>query len=946
MSQKTHPQDTGRFSRPVAAVCLLLALGILAVGFLRPEWMELALAVPLACGTAIIGFALLLRVRHHRLEAMANRIEELERLRSRHDAAEALASLGTWVQVLSENRLEWSPGAFRLFGINPENGPPSPKGFLICLHRDDQRRWSDLHRRVVRNGGEAKIEYRYLRPNGETVWVRSVARPVRGRDGTIDRLEGIVLDISGMRAMQRQLAASESKFRELTQLSSDWIWETDAQHRLSWLSDSVDAVLGQWKRRWIGRRRWEGDGVAAESMPADWAQHRQVLDAHKPFENFEVSRLDDDGNVYHLSLSGRPVFDDSGRFVGYRGTGRNITREKQQRMLLEIDGDIASIMREQTDPERVVTAVLITVCGKLAWLGGAHMVRADDGFAVRERWGHPTFVQMLAELPAVVSIAPDSVEAKAWNLRKAVWLSDVVEEPAFAKRYQTAAVGAQAAFLAPILNEHDEVMSVLLFLSPVSLRGDAFLGQVAEVLSRTLSLYLQRKAAEKQLLHASLHDALTDLPNRAFVSHQLKASLKRRREVALLYIDLDRYKLINDTLGHAAGDKVLVEVAARLKAAIRPGDTAGRMGGDEFIVLLNDISDRAEIEAIARQVLASIEKPFILNNRAYFLSASIGVALSPEDTTDPQQLIKAADGAMYKVKSEGRNDVQFFAGKLSDERTEQMQLAAELPMAISRDEVDLFYQPILDVAQRKVVSIEGLLRWRHPVRGLLLPEKFLPMAEQSNLIREIGFWAVRRAIDDRIRLGLDRFEDMAVTVNISVRQLAEDGFLENLNRLMSERGFPPKLLRLELTESSFIENPEKTIQLIGELRRLGVAVIIDNFGTGYASLSYIKNLPVDGLKIDGAFVRNLPADRGNAAIVQAITTLAAKLGMRAMAEGVETAAEMRGLRELDCEVMQGTLIYEPVPYAELADLLESLPALRQMHLAGGPLHAVGSNPSS
>src|SRR5690606_21573099 len=192
--------------------------------------MELALAVPLACGTAIIGFALRLRGRHHRLEAMANRIGALERLRARHDAAEALASLGTWVQVLSENRLEWSPGAFRLFGINPENGPPSPKGFLICLHRDDQRRWSDLHRRVVRNGGEAKIEYRYLRPNGETVWVRSVARPVRGRDGTIDRLEGIVLDISGMRAMQRQLAASESKFRELTQLSSDWIWETDAQH--------------------------------------------------------------------------------------------------------------------------------------------------------------------------------------------------------------------------------------------------------------------------------------------------------------------------------------------------------------------------------------------------------------------------------------------------------------------------------------------------------------------------------------------------------------------------------------------------------------------------------------------------------------------------------------------------------------------------------------------
>src|SRR5690606_17842224 len=239
-------------------------------------------------------------------------------------------------------------------------------------------------------------------------------------------------------------------------------------------------------------------------------------------------------------------------------------------------------------------------------------------------------------------------------------------------------------------------------------------------------------------------------------------------------------------------------------------DTAGRMGGDEFIVLLNDTSDRAAVEAIARTALASIEKPCILNNRASFLSASIGGALSREDTGDPPQLPTAAGGAKPRSKAAGRHGVQFCAGRLPDERTERMQVAAELPMAISRDEVDLFYQPILDVAQRKVVSIEGLLRWRHPARGLLLPDKFLPMAEQSNLIREIGFWAVRRAIDDRIRLGLDRFEDMAVTVNISVRQLAEDGFLENLNRLMTERAFPPKLLRLELTESSFIENPEKT----------------------------------------------------------------------------------------------------------------------------------------
>ena len=916
-------------------VAVVLAVAIVLASQFGTDTVPLAVAVPLACVPLLFALGWLLKARLAHLVEKSRNVDELRQLRRQHDAAESMAGLGIWVHDLVTDRLTWSPGAFRVFGIDPTGGEPSPKGFVICVHADDQQRWGEVHRRAARGGGDAKIEYRYRRGNGELIWVRSVCRPVRTESGTVVRLEGVVQDITGIRAMQRQLATSEAKFRDLTNLSSDWIWESDTQHRISYLSDSVDAVLGTWARARIGKRRWDtGDD---EAIPTDWTAHREAVEAHKPFEGFEFTSIDPEGNVYHLSLNGRPVFDDEGRFVGYRGTGRNITREKQQRLLLEIDGDIASIMREQTEPERVVTAVIITVCGKLAWLGGAHLVRGAGGFSVRERWGYPKFTKMLSEQPPEIPITAGSVEARVWEGAKAIWLADAHREPDFARRYRVQDIGAKAAFLAPILDESDRVMSVLAFLAPVSFRGDAFLGQVAEVLSRTLSLYLQRKAAERRTIHASLHDNLTGLPNRAYVNHQLREWLRANREVALLYIDLDRYKLINDTLGHAAGDKVLIEVAQRLRASIRPGDMAGRMGGDEFVVLLDRLADRAETERIARAVLTAIEKPFVLANRAYFISASIGVALAPSDTTDSQLLIKAADGAMYRVKSEGRNDVRFHAGALSDERAEQMRLAAELPMAVQRGEVDLYYQPILDVAHRRVVSIEGLLRWQHPTHGLLLPERFLPMAEQSNLIREIGFWAVKRAMANRIELGLDRFEDMAVTVNISVRQLAEDGFLENLNRAMNEIGFPPHLLRLEITESSFIENPDKTIGLIGELRKIGVRVIIDNFGTGYASLSYLKNLPVDGLKIDRAFVQNLPADRGNAAIVQAITTLAAKLGMQAMAEGVETASELRGLRELDCEVMQGTLIYEPVPFAQLRELLETLPALRQMHLVAGAI---------
>jgi EAL domain-containing protein (putative c-di-GMP-specific phosphodiesterase class I) len=242
---------------------------------------------------------------------------------------------------------------------------------------------------------------------------------------------------------------------------------------------------------------------------------------------------------------------------------------------------------------------------------------------------------------------------------------------------------------------------------------------------------------------------------------------------------------------------------------------------------------------------------------------------------------------------------------------------------------------VLAVGERRLVGVEGLMRWRHPTRGLMLPERFLPAIEQSNLMREIGIWAIRRALDDRVEIGLDRYADVSISVNISPRQLAEDGFLAQLNGMLAERHFPASLLRIELTENALIDNSDKTIALLTELRRLGIKVIIDNFGTGYASLSYLKNLPVNGLKIDRTFIRGLPEDRGNAAIIQAITTLAGKLGLEAMAEGVETAAEMKALRAFDCESMQGSFISEPLPLSQLKDFLESLPQLRQMHLIKG-----------
>lgn len=926
--------------RAWAVVALTLVLSALLFGGARlaPELLGAgaALALPVALlSIGVIAFVLLNVI--EQLGEQRSVVRRLSDLQSQYGVAESLAVLGSWVYDIDEDRFFWSDGAFRVFGLDPAQPPPSPKAFFICVHPEDQPRWQAAHRRAIKHGTDVRIEFRYLKHGTDQIWVRSVARAEGDRNGRTVRIAGIVQDITAMRAMARQLAASEAKFRDLTQLSADWVWETDTEHRTSFLSDSIVAALGgQWAKGALGRTRW--DFRTIDFPKVDWARHRADLDAHRPFEGFEYGLMDPRGEVHRVALSGRPIFDDAGRFRGYRGVGRAVTQERQQQLLLQLEGEMAQIMREQTEPEKVVTAVVITVCGLMGWAGGAHLVQIPGTRAlhVRERWGSPALTRMLSELPAQLPMTGDSVEARAWSSGHAIWLPDLTVEPAFARRYQCEALGQNAAFIAPIMDEHHAVLSALLFFSPVGFRAEPLLMQLADTLSRTLSLYLQRKSAEKRLMHASLHDALTGLPNRVYLTHQLEETVRQQRDAAVLYVDLDRYKLINDTLGHSVGDQVLIEVARRFRESIRPSDVAGRIGGDEFILLLKDLRDRTEVERIARKVLAAIEKPFVLMNRAYFLSASIGVAVCPDDGRDAHLLIKCADSAMYRVKSEGRNDVRFFAGDLSDERSDQLQLSAEFPLALQRGEVDLYYQPVLAVGERRIVGIEGLMRWRHPTRGLLLPDRFLPAAEQGNLVREIGLWALRRALDDRVALGLDRFEGVAISVNISPRQLAEDGFLAQLNALLAERDVPPGLLRLELTENALIDNSDKTVALLGELRRLGITVVIDNFGTGYASLSYLKNLPVDGLKIDRTFIRGLPEDRGNAAIIQAVTTLAGKLGLQLMAEGVETAAEMRALRNFECDRMQGSFICEPLPLPQLRDFLESLPQLRQMHLVPQP----------
>jgi len=926
---------SGRSAIEVLALALvaLICAGVLwhARAHVPDGWLA-----PTALMLTALGFVLTLMSAWRWSTQLVERREtalRLAELMAEQQAAESLAMIGSWMFDMLRSRMHLSDGALKIMGLPQSAASISGRDFLERVHADDRERWRRIHRSALRQGIEARLEYRVILPDGGTAWVRSVAR-MEGTSGRQSRMvAGIVQDITAMSAMSRQLAQSEAKYRDLTRLSADWVWETDEDGRLAYLSESADAAFGgRWIRNGLGRHGWEFHLLDLPRV--DWEAHRQVLARHEVFENLEFALIDPEGELHHVKISGTPVFDDGGTFLGYRGVGRNVTREFQQRLLLQIEGEIAAVIRDHAGLEEVVREAIHRVSHLMGWSGGVHLTQTPGSRLVRlrERHGSAQFLRILAQIGDQFAMSPGSVEERVWTQSRALWIPSLSGEPEFALRYRIDDPANQAALLAPLFDENNQVVSALLLFSPTSFRAPTLIDRLGDILSRTLSQYLQRKQAEERLLHASLHDALTGLPNRVFLTHQLEESLRSARRAAVLYVDLDRYKFINDTLGHSVGDQVLIEVARRLRESLRRTDVAGRMGGDEFILLLMDLADRQQIEAVARKALQAIERPFILMDRAYFLSASIGIAVTPDDGRDAQALIRAADNAMYRVKSEGRNDIRFFNGDSSDDRTAQLELASEFPMALQRGEVMLHYQPVMAMSRRQILGIEGLMRWRHPRHGLLTPDRFLPMVERNNLAETIGMWTIRRAVDDRLSLGLDAHPDLVVSINLSPRQLLADGFLNDLNALMGERAFPARLLRLELTENALIDHSEQTIGLLTEIRRLGIQVVIDNFGTGYASLSYLKHLPIDGLKIDHTFTDGLPEDRGNTAIIQSVTTLARSLGIQAMVEGVENAQQLRALRALDCDLMQGTFISEPLPLAELEDFLSTLPQVRQMHL--------------
>jgi diguanylate cyclase (GGDEF)-like protein/PAS domain S-box-containing protein len=577
-------------------------------------------------------------------------------------------------------------------------------------------------------------------------------------DGAVAGLIGTITDVSELKIAEAALREGEARFRDLTELSSDWYWEQDAEFRFTHVSSKIREFIAD-ADALIGRTRWELglSGVSEEQ----WLTHRSTLAEHRPFVDFQYERPDAaGGGMRVMSITGRPIFDEEGRFKGYRGTGRDIT-----------------------DAKRV----------------------------------------------------------------------------------------------------------------------------------------------EERIRHMAHHDALTDLPNRVLLYDRVGQLLARARRggqmLAVLFIDLDRFKNVNDSLGHQVGDRLLQLVAERLRACVRESDTVARLGGDEFVVVVPDLAQPADAAGVAQKLLESLAQPFRIDSHDLHITPSVGICAYPDDGEDVETLMRNADTAMYHAKEMGRNNYQFFTAGMNAAAQHRLALENDLRRALERAELTLHYQPQLDLKTGDIIGFEALARWRHPERGMVPPAQFIPVAEDSGLINRLGEWVLEQACaqaEQWRRAGMPRLQ---VAVNLSAQQFRREGVAQTVASVLRQTGLPAHCLELEITESVIIQQAGEAVVKLTELNEMDVQLSLDDFGTGYSSLSYLKRFPIDKLKIDQSFVRDISTDPDDAAIVTAIIAMAHSLGLEVIAEGVETAEQLAFLKLLGCDKAQGYYFSKPLPAEEFESLL-------------------------
>jgi diguanylate cyclase (GGDEF)-like protein/PAS domain S-box-containing protein len=666
-----------------------------------------------------------------------------------------------------------------------------------------------------------------------------------------------------------------------------------------------------------------------------------LLKIHDEVVNFESQAYCKDGSKIWISENTRVLRDQQGQICGFEGSVIDITQKKQadaeiirRDLLLEAVAEATTTLLGEIEFEMAINQALAKM-GKTARVNRVcifenhpHPLSQQPAMSLRYEWTDETVVTAM-EQPYWYNQCYDTFAVGQWYeqfLQNQPVLGSCQEYPEAVQGILNQ--GQMQVFLLMPINLHQQLWGYIGFYAKQQRQWSSSEHSVLGMMATSISSALQREATEAQIRHRALHDTLTDLPNRRLFEQTLQQALQEshypRYQLAVMFLDLDRFKTINDTLGHGIGDRLLQLLAQRLLDCVQAEGLIARWGGDEFVILLPQLSDLEQINQLADRILESVATVFLLDDNELYVTVSIGITLLNSNNREPEILIRQADAALYQAKELGKNQYYYYSDTLEHQLPQLLILDKNLRQAMARDEFTLYYQPKINTLTRKMEGVEALLRWDHPNMGIVSPGLFIPLAEENGLILPLGEWVLRTACTQNKAWQEAGYAPMTVAVNLSPKQFCQPGLVDRVTRILAETGLESCYLELEITESTAIANLDYTRETLENLREHGIGVSIDDFGTGHSSLNRLQTLPLSGLKIDKSFVDGLATDLKVPHIVRAIITLAQNLGLNVVAEGVENQEQLEFLNEVYCNLVQGYYFYRPVPSADIQEILKEM----------------------
>lgn len=916
-------------------------------------------------------------------------IESEEQLyKSQRSLAEAqhIGHIGNWYWNLTSGEVYWSDEIYRIFGYQPQTFPPSYQQFLKQVHPDDRQRILKLFKQNLSQNTQYSLDHRLILPDGSVCWVHQEAIAKLDHRGNLLKLAGTIQDVSTWKEIEQSLRIKDFALESAIGAIAIWNLKGDLTYGNPvfcqlWGYSNPQAVLGlpffsfwqdsdnaieifkvlQEQGQWIGEliakkpdeslfyvqvhanlvKDDQGIPLCLMASVVDMTEHKQILrslqqseDRLKTIITTDVNGLvvvDKCGKVLFINPAAEQLFGrGADNFIGNDFGLPLVINESTEIEIPQRNGDIKiAAMRVVTLPWQQNTAYLVSLTDITEIKRAEEKIRilwqateqSPASIIITDNQGNIEYVNPKFE--EVTGYKAHEVLGKNPRLLK----SDYTTPTEYQMLWKTITAGHEWRGEFHNKKKNGEYFWESASISPMK----NYEGEITHFVAVKEDI-TARKENEERLNHQANYDPLTHLPNRFLVFDRLQQAImqanRNHKRIAVMFLDLDHFKNINDTLGHEIGDQLLIHTAQRLQSCLRKSDTVARLGGDEFLIILPDLEDYQQSETIAQKILTILEPPFELATEEIFVSTSIGITIYPDDGTDTDILLRNADTAMYGAKHEGRNGFKFFTSEMNDVAQKRRKIENHLRYALKRNELYVVYQPLIEVASGKVVGAEALMRWYNLDLGQVPPDQFIPIAEETGIINEIGAWILAQACQEATKWQQTN-DEIWVAINLSPRQFREANFVEIITQTLVNSGIPTHCLELEITERLLVEDIPGAKDMIAQLSQRSIRLSLDDFGTGYSSLSYLKKFPFDILKIDRSFIADVPQDADDVSLVKTIIAMAHGLNLKVIAEGVETQEQFEFLAQQGCDFAQGYWLSKPLLSADFQQVLQESRKINQ-----------------